>query len=71
MSEFNINLTNNNLEQSIPRNFTSIPFQSRGHGVAVVTHSPPTSEVGGSNPEPYVAKMVVPYQCSAVYSTEP
>ena len=27
--------------------------------VAVVTHSPPTSEVGGSNPGPYVGKMVV------------
>ena len=26
----------------------------RGHGGAVVTHSPPTSEAGGSNPGPYV-----------------
>ena len=42
-----------------------------GHGGAVVTHSPPTSEVGDSNPEPYVAKLVVVYQWLAVYSTEP
>ena len=41
-----------------------------GHGGAVVTHSPPTSEVSGSNPEPYVGKLVVSYQWSAVYSTE-
>ena len=41
----------------------------RGHGGTLVTHSPPTSEVGGSNPEPYVGKMVVSYQWSAVYST--
>ena len=27
--------------------------------VAVVTHSPPTSEVGGSNTGPYVGKLVV------------
>ena len=32
---------------------------------AVVTHS----EVGGSNPKPYVGKMVVSYRWSAVYST--
>ena len=43
----------------------------RGHGDAVVTHSPPTSEVGGSNPESYVGKLVVAYQWSAVYSREP
>ena len=30
-----------------------------GHGGAVVRHSLPTSEAGGSNPEPYVGKMVV------------
>ena len=30
-----------------------------GNGGAVVTHSPPTSEVGSSNPKPYVGKMVV------------
>ena len=41
------------------------------HGGAVVTHWPPTSEVGGSNPEPYVGKMVVYSQWLAVYSTEP
>ena len=46
-------------------------YNKRGHGGAVVTHSPPTSEVGGSNPELYVGKMVVSYQWSAVYSTEP
>ena len=31
------------------------------YGGAVVTHSPPTSEVGGSNPEPYVGNLVVTY----------
>ena len=38
---------------------------------AVVTHSPPTSEVSGSNFGPYVGKLVVAYWWSAVYSTEP
>ena len=33
----------------------------RGHGGAVVTHLTPTCEVGGSNPEPYVGKLVVSY----------
>ena len=42
-----------------------------GHCGPVVTHSPPTSEVCGSNPAPYVGKLVVAYQWSAVYSTEP
>ena len=42
-----------------------------GHVGAVVTHSLPTSEVGGSNPVPYVEKLAVAYQWSAVYSTEP
>ena len=37
---------------------------------SVVTQSHPTSEVGGSNPEPYVGKMVVSYRWSVVYSTE-
>ena len=40
------------------------------HIGTVVTHSSPTSKVGGSNPRPYVGNMVA-YQCSAVYSTEP
>ena len=31
----------------------------RGHGNAVIIHSPPTSEVSGSNPGPYVEKLVV------------
>ena len=31
----------------------------RDHDGAVVAHSPPTTEVGGSNPEPYVGKMVL------------
>ena len=31
----------------------------RGHGDVVVTHLPPTSEVSGSNPRPYVGKLVV------------
>ena len=32
-----------------------------GHGGAVVTHSPPTTEVGGSNPGPCAGKFVVAY----------
>ena len=36
----------------------------------MVTHLPPTSEVGGLNAGPYVGKLVVAYQWSAVYSTE-
>ena len=43
----------------------------RGQGGTLVTHSPPTSEVGGSNPGPYVGKLVVAYRWLAVYSTEP
>ena len=42
-----------------------------GGGATVATHSPPTSEVGGSNPGPDVGKLVVAYQWSAVYSTKP
>ena len=34
-----------------------------GYSGAVVTHSPPTSEVGGSNPGLCVGKVVVAYQC--------
>ena len=34
-------------------------------------HLSPNSEVGGSNPRPYVRKLVVAYRWSAVYSTEP
>ena len=41
-----------------------------GYGGAVVTHSPPTSEVGGSNSAPYVGKLVVSYHWLEVYSTE-
>ena len=33
----------------------------RGYGGAVVTHSPPTSEVGGSNLGRYGGKLVVAY----------
>ena len=40
------------------------------HGGAMGTDSPPTSEVGGSNPEGYMGKLVASYQKSAVYSTE-
>ena len=42
----------------------------RGHSVALVTHLPSTCEVGGSNPRPYMGKMVVSYHLSVVYSTE-
>ena len=34
---------------------------SGGHGSTVVTHLSPTSEVSGSNPGPYVGKLVVAY----------
>ena len=43
----------------------------RDHGGAVVTHSPPTSDVGGANPGPHVGKLIVAYRWSAVNSTEP
>ena len=33
-----------------------------GNCGAVVTHSPSSSEVGGSNPGPYDGKLVVAYQ---------
>ena len=36
-----------------------LPCFAGGHSSAVVTHSPPTSKVGGSNPGPYVGKLVV------------
>ena len=35
------------------------------------TQSTPISEVGDSNPRPYVEKLVVAYRWSAVYSTKP
>ena len=56
-------------EQHILRKYSKC--NTAGHGGAVVTHSPPTSEVGSSNSEPCVEKLVVAYQWSAVYSTEP
>ena len=34
----------------------------KGHGGAVVLHSPPTSEVSGSNPGPDVGKLVVAFR---------
>ena len=48
---------------------TSFIVTDRGHGGAVVTYSPPTTEVGGSNPEPYVGKMVVSYSWMAAHKT--
>ena len=48
---------------------TSLNTMTCKHGGAVVTHSSPTSEVGGSNPGPYVGKFVVAYRWSAVCST--
>ena len=45
--------------------------QRGGHSGAMVTHSSPTSEVGGSNPDLMWGKLVVAYQWSTVYSTEP
>ena len=32
-----------------------------GHGGVAVINTPPTSEDGGSNPGPYVGKLVVAY----------
>ena len=46
-------------------------YAKKSHGGAVVTHSLPNSEDGGSNPRPYVGRLGVAYQWSAVYSTEP
>ena len=43
----------------------------RGQGGELATHLSPTSEVGGSNPGPYVGKLVAVYLWSAVSSTEP
>ena len=37
----------------------------------MVTHLPSTSEDKGSNPGPYVRKLVVVYCWSTLYSTEP
>ena len=37
----------------------------------MVINSPNISEVGGSNPIPYVGKLVVAYHWSAAYSTGP
>ena len=41
------------------------------HGGVVVTQFPPISEVGSSNPKPYVGQLVVAYRWSAIYSTQP
>ena len=41
-----------------------------GLGGVWVTHSPPISEVSGSDPGPYVGKLVVAYRCAAVYTSE-
>ena len=35
----------------------------------MVTHLPPSSGVDGSEPEPYVGKLVVPYRWSAHKTT--
>ena len=43
----------------------------RGHGGAVVTHSPPTSEVCGLNSGPYVGKLVIAYLWLEIYNIEP
>ena len=50
---------------------TNILKYSRSHDGTLVTRSPPTFEVGGSNPEPYVGKMVVSYRWLLVCCTEP
>ena len=43
----------------------------RPNTVEVIGNFRATSEVGSSNPKPYVGKLVVAYRWSAVYSTEP
>ena len=40
-----------------------------GQSDTVVTQSPPTSEVGGSNPGPYAGNLIVAYEWLAVYRT--
>ena len=45
-----------------------ITYKSWGHGGAVVTDSPPTSEV---KPQTFRGKLVVAYRWSAVYSIQP
>ena len=37
----------------------------------MIIHSTPTSEVRGSNPAPYVEKMIDALRWSSVYSTKP
>ena len=44
--------------------------ENNGNGGSVIIHSPPVSEVGSSNPGPYVGKVVVAYQWPGVYSKE-
>ena len=34
-------------------------LKTQGSGGTVVTHSNPTSDIGGSNPDAYVGKLVV------------
>ena len=49
--------------------FVQIYSILRGHGGAVVTHLPPTSEVGGSNTGRYVGKLLAACRWSGIYST--
>ena len=46
-------------------------FVEDGDGPWWRSGKPPTSEVGGSNPGPYVGKLIIAYRWSAVYYTEP
>ena len=58
MSKYcNIRLVVNLLASN--RIYLSAPYRRERDTVA--THSPPTSEVGGSNPRPYAEKLVVAY----------
>ena len=50
--------------------FVYVIIYTGGATMVMVTHSPPTSEVNGSNPGPYVGKLKVTYQWSEVCSTE-
>ena len=42
--------------------YLSLLSLSGGHSGTVVIYLPPTSDVGCSNPRPYVGKLVVAYQ---------
>ena len=67
-----LNILCNSIDISVCLNIHYVSDNmSGGQGVAVVTDSPATSEVGSFNPKPDVENMVVSYRWLAIYSTEP